>query len=1024
MDRTRVLHSPLTDAYVERIADGREAYRRLLEENDRAESAAERQIAELRGEVVRVQEENAEREEEALKRRRQAREEVRLVEQENLRSLEEGRRQANEQLRAIDETRAEGNERVRESEEGLREAIQERRRTARDTDREIKDRLRDLDSAREDFRLAEVQRDRDIVEARKDVTDETKNLKRAQEEVAEAAEKTGAVLEKSEEALLASAQSFGAAFMATFRPARESMNYLLAEILEKAKQTLPYFGLLTERIVGGVRNAWQQFLAEAESPEQVGLFMQFFEKLPGVMENAVAGLSKLLLGLLNVFAEAPVEEMFEGFNNAMQRFLDWSQEGAPGLDSWLSTAVEWAGIFKDLAVAVARFLHRVSSNEGFQDMARNVAEFLTWLATDRGVQAGLSVLFWTLARLGDVILWFLKIPVLGDAVGFLGALGAGVALFGGLATIGAIGSLFTLYTVLRKLSEVKGFGWIGRALDALKRSVRAFGRGLTAPFRLLANGLRGIGGAARGALGPLRRFASLLRNGVRAGVRAARNALSRLPGIIRSGIRRGVNAARSAINRLRGVLRGGVSRAVNGVRSAINRLRAILRRGVLRAVNGARSAINRLRSILRRGVIRAVNAARSAINRLRGILRGGVARAVNAGRAAINRLRTALRRGVSRAVNAARSAIGRLRGILRGGVNRAVNVARSAINRLRTVLRQGVRRAVTAVRGALGRLGPVFSRIFGQGGVLRTTVREFITRFFGGTVGRLLARALFGPAGWIWTLWDLKPYIERWSDKLGNWINNAVEWAFGFRLDWFGPWLKERFRALLGDNIYDAVASVLGWEAEPFLRNAWEWLGETWVGGLAEGWSNKVGEFWERMKTWANDVYDWLKSFWESRSPSRKTMRLGASIMDGLILSAKAGGKTLLDVMARNARGAADALTGGLRGNLRSVEDAASRVSRAAMVDLPAMRQDYVLTTRPVTVGSSYDRSMMDPDVLTRAVERAVTVAMPARGQERQTIVIPIAVGGTKVDEYIVDVVDGAAREARRNGAAIAGRYR
>lgn len=1005
--RLRVGNAREVEEQVERVAEGREAYRRLLEENDRAENAAERRIAELRQEVGAVQEENAEREEEALRRRREARAEIRLVEEENARSLLEGQKQANEQLRSIEETRAEGNERVRESEEGLEQAIEERRRTARETDREIQDRLLDLDGAREDFRLAELQRDRDILDARRDVTEETENLGRAQEEVTEAAAKTGAVLSASEQALLGALKSFASSFTAAFAPARDSLNGLIVRILGLAETTLPYLGGVTLGIGEKLHDVFDGLSIELLSPEQQRSFKRFFDALPGMFGSAVSALTSFFFGLFNVFSVATpfVQEFFGYLAEKAQDFLDWSQSvaGERSLTDFFEDAKYFAGIFVDVLVDVVRFLNKVGRSDQFKGILENVAEFVELLANNpEGILVALSVI----RRIGDVLLFLLNIPGLGPLTLGIGTFLGTLAFFGGAALVGLAGSLFGLYRVLRLLSRVPGFGWIGRlgallrgafddvalrvlyAWDRIRRTTsrilgglpRLIGRLLRGIPQLVGRLLSGAGRAAGRALSSIGRFVlRALLVVPRLVIRALRGVPGLVGRLFSSAVRAGGRAL-SFLGRTVATALRGVGRIFGSALRGIPRFVRQIFSSAVRAAGRALSFMGRAVSAALRGIGRIVSGALRGIPGFVGRIFTSTVRAGGRALSFMGRTVSGALRGVARFVSSA------LRGIP-GIVGRLFSGAVRAAGRALSLLPRAVGNALRFAGRWFATLGAAVTRFFGGRGVLLGILRGFVGRFGMG--------AIFGPAGVaLQILVEFADDIQRLLGRLGKLINDGLQSLFGFRLDWFGPWLKKRLRSLIGAPLYDSIARILGADLGELismlgerLRTMFEWVGESIIFGWLRGLARRAGEILKYLFELAKQAWQQVTDFFEIRSPSARAERDTSQIGEGMLR--------------------------GFRKMFSRVRAGARQMAEAARVDLPAMRQDYVLSRRQVE--SRGPQAGMEA-MLASAIGGVASGASSSASERPILVHATIELEGKKLGEKILEVSADAQREARRSG--------
>lgn len=393
-------------------------------------------------------------------------------------------------------------------------------------------------------------------------------LSTAQGDVAKASKKLGREVTASELALYRQVLGFGASYRAAFAPATEEFNRLFSAVISLADSALPYLGGVAEKTVRGVSTVFEEMRGNWTGDRQLELFQRILQAVPGIFEDSARGALMFGTALANVVAAAipyveELAEYFGGPNGLAERFLRWTQsvEGQRQLQQFFEDASFYAGLFANIIADVARFLFRIGQSEGAQRVFQNIAGFVDWLATNRGVRRGLGVALGLLSRLGDVILFLLNVPGIGSGIGLLGTLFVTLALFGGGPVIAGVIALSKFGRALARIPGVSRLA--GLAVSALRAPFVGIGRWAGAGVRAAAGwfarlpalvwrGLRGIGNLAARAFSGIGR-------GAWAAVRAAASALGRLPGL--------------ALRALRGIpgLVGRVFRAVPGVVTGIFR---------------------------------------------------------------------------------------------------------------------------------------------------------------------------------------------------------------------------------------------------------------------------------------------------------------------------------------------------------------------------------------------------------------------------------------------------------------------
>jgi hypothetical protein len=519
--------------------EGAEEIRQAQEEAaSLVENAIER-VLDSRQALTRAQQESAASEREAARAIVESQQEIRRTVEENRVALEEGREQARQDYEALIEARRTGAAAVAEQERALAEAIEQQSRTARQARWDVMDAREALRQSAEEERLVQVQAGRDIAEAQEGVREAVEDVGKAQEEVAEKAAETGATLTASQQALYAAALGFAAAFSVAFGPAQDSLNMLSVDVLALAQQALPYLGGIALQTAEAMHRVFAELSAIWQSEGQLALFRNIFDRIPAIMEDAARAVGMFATGLVNVFSAAMpfVEDFFEyvgGPGGLAERFLAWTSSisGQRQLQDFFETASYYAGIFADIIRDVMVFLFRIGTSEGAQRVFANVAEFVNWLATNRGVRAGLGLALRLLGRIGDVILFFLNLPVVGSVAGFTFAFGTLFALLGGGIALAAV---VFLTRFGRALGRIPGVSRLARA------ALRPFGRG--------------------GIFDDIALRAMYAWDAIRVGV-------SRLAGWIWrgvSGVPRLVGRALGGIPRLVGRIFGGIPRVIMGV---------------------------------------------------------------------------------------------------------------------------------------------------------------------------------------------------------------------------------------------------------------------------------------------------------------------------------------------------------------------------------------------------------------------------------------------------------------------------
>jgi hypothetical protein len=547
--------------------EGAEEIRRAQEEAaSLIENAIER-VIESRQALTRAQRESAVSERQAARVIAESQREIRRTLEENRLALEEGRERARQDYEALVEARRSGAAAVAEQERALAEAIEQQSRTARQARWDVMDAREALRQSAEEERLAQVQAGRDITEAQEGVREAVEDVGKAQEEVAEKAAVSASRLSRSQAALYAALTGFAASFFIAFGPAQRSLDLLAIRALELGERALPALGATALEIAQRLHGVFTELEQIWTSPRQLEFFQTILQALPDVMGGFGLALGMFATGLTAVVAAAmpQVLEFMGWLQDVAERSWSWasSARGQNALADAFALGAEWAGILRDALASISELLWTVGSSQAAQDLFRSTVEFLRYLAENpEGIQAGL----WILARVGETLMFILNIPVVGDAIGFLGGLYAVLVLFGGGIAFAAVGVLWNMLkwwalfrVAARKPLIPRGFA------QAFLRPFRFIGSTVPQILRGLLRGMgRILAGAPRVAMRALRGLSRFVVRPFAAAARAVWAALSRIPGFV-------VRALRGIPRAVMTVLRG-AGRWFAPLTSAVSRI--------------------------------------------------------------------------------------------------------------------------------------------------------------------------------------------------------------------------------------------------------------------------------------------------------------------------------------------------------------------------------------------------------------------------------------------------------------------
>ena len=257
------------------------------------------------------------------------------------------------------------------------------------------------------------------------------------------------------------------------------------------------------------------------------------------------------------------------------------------------------------------------------------------------------------------------------------------------------------------------------------------------------------------------------------------------------------------------------------------------------------------------------------------------------------------------------------------------------------------------------------------------------------------------------TLLPFANRINTWAQNLGQRIGDALN------ISWIGPWIARQvknvapwlYNALnydLGRAAQRAIESLGGW-----LRDGFKWVGQTMVWGWIEGLVSRAGDLWQTLLNMAKAAWEAVRNFFESRSPSQLMRRLGQTLPQGAALGVEEDTPRFEEAVSRMARIARDRMRehrvginlrpegvpGGFSGPTRTVS---VRTVEAAPTPGSAGLQD---------IGR----------IVSEAMRRVPGLEEPIE------VTIPVYVGGQKLDERVIRIVGGEAREKRRARGQMAG---
>lgn len=397
------------------------------------------------------------------------------------------------------------------------------------------------------------------------------------------------------------------------------------------------------------------------------------------------------------------------------------------------------------------------------------------------------------------------------------------------------------------------------------------------------------------------------------------------------------------------------------------------RRGIAplgRLARGAANAVVRAFGWMGRGIWRTL----AGIPRMAGRAFGGLGRLALRGTQALLRPFVRLPGQVWRALLSVPRLVGRTFGSLPGIASRGA---------------MGIGRGVMwALRGIGGWFSPLVRWIGGRG-ILSGLLRA---------LGPRAALLLGGPGGWL---------VTALSFLIGPFVRMGTYFQFEFM-----PRLRALFGALFGpramllselENFRQTLfnmpffggilkqASNLGeslarWARGlgPWLSGLFEWIGETMVWGWISGLASKARDLYDYLIEMAKSALGYVRNALGIASPSKPMIWQGEMMGEGLI----EGGRRKI---------------AGIRAMAREMALAATM--EIAPINVPAAR--IAMPQASSVPSAAAIRARIEGEV-ERRLARTPGIGQPI------SVTVPVEIGGKRVDEYIIDVVDGTAIARRR----------
>jgi phage-related protein len=942
-------------------------------------------------------------------------------------------------------------------------------------------------------RQAEAQRDYDeaVSDAAQNLDDAAETLARAnrqlaetQEEVNEAAGELGAILTSSQKALWDAIMGFYEDYKRAFGPAQETLTRLATDVVNFARQALPYLGRLANETAGEITQVWQELKADLRDPAILGPIKALLETAPENLGNALRAAKNIVLGILGILGElAPEAQKFwQWLADITAEFKEWatSETGRKQIRDFFERV--WP-VVRDVARAVWALitgLVKAGTSEPALRFFDHLAFFLeqVGLALPIIVQ-GLRPLNWLLNGLRTVLGWLDELfqPIIDafrewtgiDLVSFTTAL---VGLVGGLVLFlgtiklirsglgffwGLLSSILGLIPGIGKRGT-QSFGEFDRAKDKTKRNIQdfstksqgAFGRAAQAVRGFAASGmsLLRVRGAAIAAalgfaflaayityfLGSVMSISTVLQNiqmmmqnfavslqtlgsnimvFVQNLVTTVMNYIVQLPAMVmqylgqlaQSAIQMTMTLAQSAITMITTLISQTIAYVTAAASQVISYITTIAAQVMTYLTQIATSAISFLQTLSAQTVSFLQSISAQVVNFLQGLaqpvftfLQSLATQFVTFLQQVATQLPTFLQTLGTTVFTFLQNLATQTGTLLQNLTNTAVttlqNVASQTISFLTPLAAQITGFIQTAGTGLFSAIGSIAASV---GTAIQTAGSGLMTAvgaiFRGGLA--VLSRAgsdFYSDISYVASgAWAVirDAATSMWNEidlvlmaipggilaKAPRVATAAIRFGRGFWEIASAAW-----GALFGEEgVTGAFDRLSSWVEGISWAGIWEWVGQSWVGGLMKGfsdwWSTKA---WPQLKTWGQSVLDWINGFFGNRSPSRKFQWIGEMLSRGL---AK-----------------------GMRAGMSHVFKAAGEMTEAANVT--------PLLSVPIVDQASQQNLALQRQQLAQMQGQSSLLA----ARQNQEITVQLMLERRKLAEEVVSIVEERSRNQRRRG--------
>lgn len=463
---------------------------------------AARQVIQAEQNMIRTRREGARSVEEARRRMIEAERGIIEAQVEGAEQIRDAQKQAQQAYEGIIEARIEGTRRMQEAGRGLSDALREQGYAIEDANYRVAQAQKQMTERGRELQFAQTEAADDISEANEQVAEAIEGVAYALEEMEEAAEKAGATLTSSQQALWDQIQTFVEAYKRAFGPAGDVLNYLGVEALQLAQQTLPFLGNIALETATRVRDEFRRMVETITEPRQLSMLQDLLSDIPKQTELAFSAAWNFALGFLNILdlIEPHTRSFWQWIKDAGQRFREWTQSvsGQSQIREFFERTlpVMWR-LLQGLGHVVAGFFKLSTSPAALQffdyvaGILKTIGRALPWL------QYGL----WLLNRLYEIIFFIPRVinRVIERFTGYENALGVfAAAVIGTLTMMVLIGGGMLVGLSAAIIKVALRWGYFGRrakagtqaATKALHRfetgtrsRMRRIGRMLTWPFR-------------------------------------------------------------------------------------------------------------------------------------------------------------------------------------------------------------------------------------------------------------------------------------------------------------------------------------------------------------------------------------------------------------------------------------------------------------------------------------------------------------------------------------------------------------